>query len=312
MDFRQLAAAVKAHKLVAVLGVIVAVSLAFLAHVRVDPLGDPMFQYRKAVVWTSTITLQLTQQGFFEGRVQDEASRRDALIGLTPLYARLANSDQVRSKMRAIGPIYGGIDVDPVVDDNRVALPLIRVSSFTLSASNAVVRAQRQATAFSRYLAQQQSANDVAERNRVMLRVVSGPSSPSVVAPRKITLPVVVLLSILIITGAIILTLENVRKTKAAGQRSMPEAETRPPLEALKDPEAAPIAPAPSIRAEPAASNQAGPGRKAAPTRTLRADVAADSAGSRQARDKASPDGSEATSLPDAAQGARASRQPRG
>lgn len=218
MDLRQLSAAVRNHRRVAILGVVAAIALAFLAQVRVSPFSSPTFEYRKPVVWSSKVTLQLTQQGFPEGRVQDIGSRRSALVGLAPLYARLANTDQVKARMRRLGPILGGIKVQPLVDDNNVSLPLIKISSFAYKNTSATIRAKRQAEAFIGFIAQQQRANELSPRNRVELKVVSGPSNPAVVIPRKITLPVVVFLSMLIVTGALILALENRARRRPAEQ----------------------------------------------------------------------------------------------
>jgi hypothetical protein len=218
MDLRQLSAAVRNHRVVAVLGVAAAIGLAFLADVRVSPFASPHLTYRKPVVWSSRVTLQLTEAGFPEGRVQDVGSRRAALVSLAPLYARLANTDPVKARMRRLGPVLGGVKVEPLVDANNVSLPLIRISSFAFRNTSAVTRARRQADAFIAFLAQQQRANKVLPKNRVELKVVSGPSAPAVVVPRKITLPVVVFLSMLIVTGALILTLENRARRRPAAQ----------------------------------------------------------------------------------------------
>ncbi len=105
--------------------------------------------------------------------------------------------------------------MNPVVDDNNVGLPLIQISSFAFQNTSAVTRAKRQADAFIGYIASEQAQNNLLPKNRVVLEIVKGPTRPSVVVPRKITLPVVVFLSMLIVTGALILTLEN----RARGRR---------------------------------------------------------------------------------------------
>jgi len=215
MDLRQLAAAFRAHKVATALGLGVAVCLAFLAYVRVQPFGSDVLQYRQPIVWGSKITLQLTQEGFPEGRVQDVGSRREALIGLTPLYARLATTDPVKRRMRQLGPVYGGVKVEPLVDQNRSSLPLIKITGYALTKSSAMDRAQHQAQAFIDYVTSQQRANGVSPRNRVLLQILSGPSKASVVVPRKVTLPVVVFLSFLVITAGVVLVLENLRKANS-------------------------------------------------------------------------------------------------
>ena len=229
MDLRRLAAAFRAHRLVTAVGVGAAILLAFLAFVRVNPMGDPMFQYRRANVWGSKVTMQLTQQGFPEGRVEDVGQRRAALINLTPLYARLATTDPVRQRMLRLGPVYGGARVDPVLDEHASSLPVIKISSFALTKAAAVTRADHQARAFISYIANQQRANNVAPANRVVLKILNGPTKPAVVIPRKKTLPVVVLLAMLIITTGVVLVLENLRKSREdAATRDLDESRRGP------------------------------------------------------------------------------------
>jgi hypothetical protein len=266
MELSQLAKAVSAHKRIAIAGLIAALGLAFLAQVRVSPFGDPMFTYRKHTVWSSKITLQLTQKGFPEGRVQQAGADHDTLISLTPLYARLANSDQVRQRMRRAGPVPGGIKVIPLVDENQSSLPLLEMRSFAFSPRSAQVRVQRQASAFVAYIAQQQIANKVGEKNRVILNVVKGATQPRVVVPRKFTLPIVVFLAMLVATGGLILALENLSKRSRTTRRAVEE--TRPSLEAAPEPpEEAPRQPEP--RPEPS-PGPAGSTLAVASTRPMR------------------------------------------
>ncbi len=303
MELSQLVRAVSAHKRIAIAGLIAALGLALLAQVRVSPFGDPMFTYRKHTVWGSKITLQLTQKGVPEGRVQEAGTERDTLIGLTPLYARLANTDPVRQRMRRLGAVRGGIKVVPLVDENQSSLPLLEMRSFAFDPSSAQQRVSRQATAFIGYISQQQEANDVGEKNRVILKVVKGPTEPKVVVPRKITLSVVVFLAMLVATGGLILALENISKRGAGSGARRPE--TRPPLEALtpdEEPEPAPV-PVEQRAPEPAPSQAAGSQLAVAPTparpmRTL--------GQSPQQRDVDGEDGQAATA-PDPSQRSRAS-----
>ena len=273
MDLRRLADAFRAHRLVTALGVGAAILLAFLAFVRVSPGGDPTFQYRRANVWGSKITIQLTQEGFPEGRVQDVGQRRAALIALTPLYARLATTDPVRQRMRRFGPVLGGARVDPVLDEHASSLPVIKISSFALTKAAAVTRVERQARAFMTYIANQQRANNVAPANRVVLKILSGPTRPAVVIPRKKTLPVIVFLAMLIITSGVVLVLENLRKTReGSATRDLGEASRN---ESVGDaPRRLPVTvdPKPDRRPTPVASPPAAGARTVAlppPRRTL-------------------------------------------
>ena len=272
MDLRQIGRAIAAHKLAATLGVVAAVAFAFLAYVRVSPFGDPMLSYRKQSLWSSAVTIQLTQQGFPEGRVLERDDRRGALIQLAPLYARLVNTAPVRKEMRKLGPITGKVAAVPVVDENRSSLPLVQISSLTYTGTSAVERVQHQTQAFIRYISRQQVANHVTPANRVLLRIVNGPTSPEVVVPRKITLPVVVFLSMLVVTGGLILALENMQTRGSKPEE--PGGDVRAPLEALKLP--AEDEPEVQPRPEAVAASQGGgvqAASKAArpgPVRTLR------------------------------------------
>jgi hypothetical protein len=258
MDLRQIGRAVAAHKLAAILGLTAAVAFAFLAYVRVSPFGDPVLSYRKQSLWSSAITIQLTQRGFPEGRVIEQADRRGALVQLAPLYARLADTAQVRKKMRKLGSIEGKVSTVPLIDENRSSLPLVQISSLTDTKASALERVSRQADAFIGYIAQQQAANHVTPANRVLLKVVNGPTTPEVVVPRKITLPVVVFLSMLIVTGGLILALEN---TSTRGRKfGELDGEARAPLEALK----LPVEDAPELEPRPTRSESAVAGQAAA------------------------------------------------
>jgi hypothetical protein len=302
MELSQLVRAVSAHKRIAIAGLIAALGLALLAQVRVSPFGDPMFTYRKHTVWSSKITLQLTQNGFPEGRVQEAGTARDTLIGLAPLYARLANTDQVRNRMHRLGPVRGGIKIVPLVDENQSSLPLLEMRSFAFEPSSAQQRVSRQATAFIGYISQQQAANDVGEKNRVLLKVIKGPTEPRVVVPRKITLSVVVFLAMLVATGGLILALENISKRGAGSGARRPE--TRPPLEAIapEEPEPVPV-PVEQRAPEPAPSQAAGSQLAVAPTPTRPMRTLGQS---QQQRDVDGEDG-QAAAAPDPSQRSRAS-----
>jgi hypothetical protein len=240
-----------------------------------------MLSYRKQSLWSSAITIQLTQRGFPEGRVIEQTDRRGALVQLAPLYARLANTSQVKERMRKLGPVPGKASAVSLVDENRLSLPLIQISSLTASDVTAVERVRRQADAFIGYISQQQAANHVSPANRVLLRVVNGPTTPEVVVPRKITLPVVVFMSMLVVTGGLILALENMQtRGRKPGE---PGGEVRAPLEALKlPPEEEPEAQPRPARPEPVAAGQiagiqaAGKARSG-PVRTLRGESGQDS-----------------------------------
>lgn len=218
MDIRLFITALARHKWIAVTGLLLAILFAVFSQVRVDPFGSPHFTYRKDVVWGSRVELQITQPGFYEGRVVGNAGGRP-LLELAPLYARLAVSDPVRVEMRKDGPVAGAVVANAVVDENGSGLPLIEVTAFARRPRLAYQRAGRQTRAFVEYLRAEQIANHVPERQRISVVPIKGPTAPAIAAPRKKTLAVVVFMSMLILTCALILVVDNVsrRRAEAAG-----------------------------------------------------------------------------------------------
>jgi hypothetical protein len=214
LDIRLFFQALARHKWIALGGLGLAVVFAVLSVARVSPLGEgPTFSYRKDVVWGSRVVLQITQPGFFEGRVTDEG-RRASLLELTPLYAALVNSDPVLRRMRRNGPIFGAVSVKPLVDENGAGLPLIEVAGFAKQAKLAARRALAQSNAFIAYLSARQIANGVPERQRVSLDIIKGPTRPVPAQPRKMTLAVVVFMSMLVLTAALVLVVDNLGRRR--------------------------------------------------------------------------------------------------
>ena len=118
---------------------------------------------------------------------------------------------------------------DPVIDARTGSLPLDRdlvldALQGTLPSSGSSVRRE----AFIRTSREQQNATTSTPANRVLLKIVNGPSKPAIVIPRKKTLPIVVFLAMLVVTAGLVLALENTQEGPGgAGDRGMCEARTR-------------------------------------------------------------------------------------
>src|SRR5262249_32550941 len=136
-------------------GFVLALGLAFLSHVRVNPSGSPHLAYRQDETWLTNATLFVTQPRFPWGRsiiARDaETAARKAkaaqngvefadpsrFSNLAVLYAHLATSDPVRAIMLKQGPLDGEIDAGAVLaSDNSFAapLPLIRITAIAKTA----------------------------------------------------------------------------------------------------------------------------------------------------------------------------------
>ena len=149
MDFGLYARVLWRFKLLVLLGLILALSLATLTMVRVSSDG---LSYRQTELWTSTARVGITQSGFPWGRLFAQESTTQVptdagipvadpnrLNNLAVLYAELAMSDPVRRLIRADGPVVGQIIATPLVrGDNRIMLPLIDLTSIAASPRDAM------------------------------------------------------------------------------------------------------------------------------------------------------------------------------
>lgn len=208
-------------------GLVLAVVLAVVSVVQIKPFGDgPLLKYRQDETWSSAITLQVTEQGFPEGRTQIQTARTpdltDAqvfaepgrLVSLAQLYARLVDSAVVREIMREGGKIRGKVDARTVASDEGEALPLIRITGFDTSGQLASTRAIRQASAFERFIRDNQLASKVPVEDRIELATVDGPTRPKLEQGRSQTLPIVIFLSTMVVVTALALAIENVRQRR--------------------------------------------------------------------------------------------------
>ena len=185
------------------------------SYVKVDPFGSPHIQNRQQAFWGSSVTLQVTQPGFPEGRASTSVSTDDGrLTGLAQLYPRLVNGDAVRKRMRK--PIYGALGAQTLLTPQGDPLPLFRMSAVSRSGATSIARVRDQARAFAAFIAANQAAGKVPAGQRVELRVIAGPTHAYVVSPPSKTVPVLVFLSMLTATFALVVVLENRRKSRAS------------------------------------------------------------------------------------------------
>jgi hypothetical protein len=211
VDLDRLVQSILRHRLVAVAGFGAAVVLAFLSYMSVNPFRSPMLEHRKEAFWASAVTLQVTQAGFPEGRTTVPTSADPGrLVGLAQLYTSLVNTDPVRKKMPR--PIYGSLSTEQLLTPQQDALPLLKLTAVSRSGAKSVRRARTQAAAFASFILANQARSKVPPKQRVELHVVSGPTKPRVVSPPSKTLPVLVFLSMLTATLALVLVLENRRR----------------------------------------------------------------------------------------------------
>lgn len=207
-------------------GLLVAVCLTILATARVDFNGGPHLVYRQSEVWAGRARLLLTQPGVPWGRTvfpdtsttassskkqQQQPIFADPgrLSSLASFYAQLGNSDAVQRHLPR-----GAVTATPVVDTSTnytQPLPILEFLAVAPTPQRANRLAGQAAAVFTRYVTQQQNAANIPSGQRVYLQTLNRPAEPQLVKARKMTLPIVVFLTMLVATLALAFVLENLR-----------------------------------------------------------------------------------------------------
>lgn len=204
-------------------GIAAAFVLAFFAAFRVGSNG---IEYRSQQQWVSYSRIFVTERGFPWGSVggSTDPSR---FASLAILYSNFAQSDAVQKLAFGGAPKSGTIQAAPVLASQNTsdALPLISVAGISTSRTQAITLARRETLGLVRYVDNQQRANSIPLKNRVVLQVISEASAARSLSGRSKTLPIVVFLTVLIAVCGLALVLENLR-SKAELAALEPEDET--------------------------------------------------------------------------------------
>ena len=207
------------------LGLLMAIALAFLSFVRVEPTGRHLFQYRSSQQWASYSTLFVTENGFPWGSTGGRSGAGGAtppsasagtgdparFSSLAVIYAQLIPSDPVLQIMRRRGPIHGTIEAVALTDPNNTSdvLPLISVAGISDTPKSATHLVASATSAFLAYLNALQTANQIPPSDRVVVTVVNHPGRTKLLADRSKTLPIVIFLTVTMAAIAICFVLEN-------------------------------------------------------------------------------------------------------
>lgn len=221
MDFGLYARVLWRFRLLVLVGLVLAASLAMLSLVRI---GTDGVTYRQSELWGSSTRLLVTQTGFPEGRLYGQAptdvTQPNGPIvdpgrfnNLAVLYSQLATSDPVRKLMRSDGPITGEIIATPVVGGGefKTQLPMIDLTAISTSPRSAVKLAQRSAGALTTYIRDQQQASRVPVADRAVIQTVVRPGRVELFQPRSKTMPIVVFLAVMFVAVGLAFILENLR-----------------------------------------------------------------------------------------------------
>jgi hypothetical protein len=236
VDFQLYIRVLWRFRLIVAFGFALALALAFLSMVNVSRNG---ITYRQNELWTSTVRLLVTQEGFPEGRLyaQSPTTTPGATTGQTTdtgipvadparfnnlaiLYAELASSDPVRRLVRRGSPVRGRVVATALRDDaSGTLLPLIDLASISTSPRSAMLLAYRGANALSTYVRDQQRVNAVPPSDRVVLQTVVQPRGALVYQPRSKTMPIVIFLVVMFAIVGLAFLLESLRPRGVAARR---------------------------------------------------------------------------------------------
>jgi hypothetical protein len=214
-------------RLLVTAGLLLATTLALLSFVRVEiENGSPSLVYRESELWMSRSTLWVTREGFPIGRLQSEESGQPTadFSGLAGLYSALAQSDAVRAIMLRDGPLNGSVEVRTPRGEDRDAQPFLVIEAVSPRPADAMELAGRQKDALIQYVRQEQDADGIPERQRVVLKVLAQPRPPELVDPRSFTRPVVLFVTAMIAVLGLAFILENLRPRTRAVSPGEPQA----------------------------------------------------------------------------------------
>lgn len=234
MDFGLYMRVLWRFRVIVLIGLLLASSLAVLSLVRV---GSDGVSYRQNELYAATARLIVTQTGFPEGRLYGQVPAQEIdpnapvvdpgrFNNLAILYSELATSDAVRALMLRDEPIRGKIIANPVVGGGefKTQLPMIDLTAIATTPRGAVQLAQRSANALTRYVQDKQRASHVPVDDRAMIQPVTRPGKVLLFQPRSKTMAIVVFIAVMFVAIGLVFVLENLRprgrKPDAAAEAS--------------------------------------------------------------------------------------------
>ena len=218
MDLRLYFRTIWRFRIIVGAGLVLAILLAFLSFVKVNPTGSPKISYRQTEDWQATQSYLISGNGDSVVDVKKVGGPKSApsLAGLSVLFSQIATSDAVLSLMLKDGPIHGVVTASPGVNnvtELRAPLPILSISGDASSPAKAVALARRASNAFLQYVKGRQDASNTPQADRVLFPVLNSatPHRAKLIGPRKKTLPIVIFLTVLTATIGVAFILENLR-----------------------------------------------------------------------------------------------------
>jgi capsular polysaccharide biosynthesis protein len=197
-----------------------AVALAFFSFYKVSFADGFDVSYRQGQTWQASETLLINQRGLLTNPAPGPQSNPGWLTSLTSLYAQIANSATIRTRVFPGGittKATGDYSASQVFDQNNQPLSVLTFDGTGSSPGQAAGDAGRAASQF-RYYVNAQSAGQT--KNRVLISVLSPAEvrTAKVVKGRKLTNPILIFLAVFLAAIGLAYVLENLKPKKAPGE----------------------------------------------------------------------------------------------
>lgn len=213
MDIRLYSRVIWRFRYLVFAGILLAVGLTFLSFFRVTfEGGSPGISYRQQEIWQASETMHLTQSGFPEGQIVPTHDP-NRFAALAQDYATFANGDAIRAMADKGGTLGGKYVAQPLVDRSLkgAVLPYVVITGFATSRPAAIRVAERVTSALRTYITRSQEEAQIPPRSRILTKVTTKPEKATLAQGRRLTVPIVVFLTVLIATIGLAFILENLR-----------------------------------------------------------------------------------------------------
>ena len=196
MDIPLFFAVLRRFKWTVLGGLVLAIALAALSYVR------------GSVTYESQAEALITQQSFPYGRATAaggttgtaplQTGNSTVLSGLSPVYAQIADSNQILNNVKKQARVPGKVTASEVSDPASGAnLPFVQLVSTSPTAAGAVTLTQTEFNLLSQYITRQQVAAGISPTDRVQLVLIQTGNPPKVAAGRSTSIPMLVFVAVL-------------------------------------------------------------------------------------------------------------------
>ena len=215
MDILQLVEVLWKRKWIIAVGAFLGLILTFRALYTFEiGLGYPRLfklEPRSFTVYQTSINLMLDEPGFGLGRLGlgKEGAGFDRLTNLAVTYSYIMASDAVSKQVREeLGPVSPRLKATPVQYS-----PVITVTVEGTDSKAIQKFAQTTVDVFINYMKAEQTKNNIPKEDRILLRKLGPPSTPTQTSSRKMEIAFLMFMAPLIGSAALSFILENFDKS---------------------------------------------------------------------------------------------------